>query len=336
MPEQDKSEEKTRLIKAYTAIVLSRTLDNKIVVSQRQGRVGFYTPTIGQEALQVGASMALQDKDLIYGYYRDVPLMLHRGVPMENIINQIMGNREDSALGRQMPSHYCDKKRNFMSVQSPVATNLPLAVGSAYTQKYRKTNSIVLTTFGEGSTSAPDFHAALNLAAVYNLPVIFLCENNGWAISMPVEKQTLAEIWTKASAYGMRGVRANGNDLLETYEVTREAVKRAREGKGPTLIDAVSFRMGPHSTSDDPTKYRDVIVEEGSDKDPVIITEKLLKSKGYIDDKFIESIKTRAEKIVNDKFEECAKIPAADPSSAFTGVYKESSWMLDEEVKDLL
>ncbi len=336
MQEAEKSEEKSRLVKAYTAIVLARTLDKKIVVAQRQGRVGFYTPTMGQEALQIGASMALTEKDLIYGYYRDLPMMLHRGVPMEVIINQIMGNSEDSALGRQMPSHFSDKKRNFMSVQSPVATNLPVATGAAFTQKYRKTNSVVLATFGDGSTSTPDFHAAMNMAAVFNLPVIFLCENNGWAISLPVEKQTVAEIWMKAAAYGMRGLRVNGNDVIETHEVTLEAVKRAREGKGPTLIDAVSFRMGPHSTSDDPSKYRSETVEEGSDRDPVVVTEKTLKSRGYIDDKLIESIKSRAQKIVDDKFEECAKIPPPEPKSAFEDVYGKSTWMLDEEVKDIL
>ena len=336
MPEVEKSEEKSRLIKAYTAVILSRTLDRKIVTSQRQGRVGFYTPTMGQETLQIGASMALEAKDLIYGYYRDVPFMLHRGVPMENIINQIMGNRDDSALGRQMPSHYSDKKRNFMSVQSPVAAHLPVAVGAAYAQKYRKTGAVVIATFGEGSTSTPDFHAAMNMAAVFNLPLVFLCENNGWAISLPVEKQTIAEIWTKAAAYGMRGLRVNGNDMLETYEVVKEAVKRAREGKGPTLIDAISFRMGPHSTSDDPTKYRTETVDEGSDRDPVVVTEKLLKAKGFIDDKLIESIKTRAQKIVDEKFEECAKIPAPDPKTAFEGVYAETTWMLEEEVRDIL
>ena len=191
-------EEKDVFLRAYSSMILSRMFDKKIVTAQRQGRVGFYTPTIGQEATQVGVSMALNPDDLVYEYYRDVPFMIHRGVPVEVLLDQIMGNSEDSAKGRQMPSHYNAKDHNFMSVQSPVATNLPLAVGAAYAIKHRKENRVVVTTFGDGSTSTPDFHAAMNLASVYDLPVIFLCENNQWAISLPVEKQTKVEIWKKA------------------------------------------------------------------------------------------------------------------------------------------
>ena len=332
----EESDERSKFIKAYTAMVLSRTLDKKIMSAQRQGRVGFYTPTMGQEALQIGASMALESDDLIYGYYRDVPLMLHRVVPMENIISQIMGNSADEAKGRQMPSHYTAKAFHFMSVQSPVATNLPLAAGAAYAMVYQKKKSVVLTTFGDGSTSTPDFHAAMNLAGVFNLPVIFLCENNGWAISLPVEKQTKVEIWTKAEAYGIRGIRVNGNNFVETYNAVLEAVKRAREGKGATLIDAISFRMGPHSTSDDPTKYRSETVEEGSEKDPLVVTENILKGKKYIDDKMIDGIKTKAQKLVDDKFNECEKIKPPEPMTAFTDVYKNMTWMLKEEVEDIL
>ncbi len=331
-----KTDNKTKFIKGYTAMVLSRTLDKKIVNAQRQGRVGFYTPTMGQEALQIGAGMALEDRDLIYGYYRDVPLMISRGVPIETILNQIFGNSADISKGRQMPSHFGVKKFNFMSVPSPVASNMPLAVGAAYSISYKKENKIVLSTFGEGSTSTPDFHASMNLAAVFNVPVVFLCENNGWAISMPVEKQTKVEIWTKAAAYGMRGIKVDGNNMLETYEVVSDAIKRARAGEGPTLIDAISYRMGPHSTSDDPSKYRSQEVTEGSENDPITVTEKLLKGMNYIDDKFIESIKAKTQKIVDDKFDECEKIPPPDPATAFQDVYKNMTWMLSEEVGGIL
>ncbi|MCL5790479.1 MAG: thiamine pyrophosphate-dependent dehydrogenase E1 component subunit alpha, partial [Candidatus Thermoplasmatota archaeon] len=245
-------DEKEMFVNAYKTMVLARTLDRKIVTAQRQGRVGFYTPTMGQEALQVGLSMALEKDDLIYEYYRDVPFMLHRGVPLETLIDQIMGNSMDNEKGRQMPSHYSAKDYNFMSVQSPVATNLPLAVGAGYAIKYRKKKNIVVTTFGDGSTSTPDFHAAMNLAAVFDIPVVFLCENNKWAISLPVEKQTRVEIWKKAEAYGMKGVKVDGNDLFAMYEVSKAEVERTRTTGEPVLIEAVSYRMGPHSTSDDP------------------------------------------------------------------------------------
>lgn len=333
---EKKSSDKPLYIRAFAAMVISRTLDKKIVSAQRQGRVGFYTPTMGQEALQIGASMALEKDDLVYGYYRDVPLMLHRGVPMEAIINQIMGNSADTAKGRQMPSHYSNKQFNFMSVQSPVASNLPPATGAAYALKYRKMKNLVLTTFGDGASSTPDFHAAMNMAAVFKLPVIFLCENNGWAISLPVERQTLVEISEKAAAYGMPGVKVDGMNFVEVYKTCKEAMRNARAGKGPTLIDALSYRMGPHSTSDDPSKYRKDDVTEGSEKDPIVVAEKILIKMDYADDKLLEKIKSEAVKTVDEKFDACEKIPPPDPMTAFTGVYKKTSWMVEEEVKNIL
>lgn len=328
--------DRERNIKAYGAMILSRTLDRKIVTAQRQGRVGFYTPTMGQEAGQIGLSMALGKDDLIFQYYRDVALMIHRGVPIETIINQIMGNNEDLAKGRQMPSHFLAEEQNFMSVQSPVATNLPLAVGAAYAIKYRKENKIVAASFGEGSSSTPDFHAALNMAAVMDLPIIFFCENNGWAISLPVEKQTKVEIWKKAEAYGMKGFYADGNSIDESYRVAREAVEHVRSGKGPALMEVRFLRMGPHSTSDDPSKYQTDIVKEGEERDPVVINEKLFKEKGYITDEQIEKIKAESTRIVNEKFDACEKIEPPAPETMFHDVYEKMHWNIKEEMEDIL
>lgn len=331
-----KQSEKALYIKAFTAMLLSRALDKKIMMAQRQGRVGFYTPTMGQEATQVGLSMALNPDDFVYGYYRDVPMLIHRGAPIESIINQIMGNVDDRAKGRQMPSHYSYKEGNFFTVPSPVATNLPLAVGTAYAYKLRKEKRIVAGTFGEGGSSTPDFHASMNMAAILNVPMVFLCENNGWAISLPAERQTLVEISEKAAAYGMKGIKVDGNNFIETYKACLEAVERARNGEGPTLIDAVSYRMGPHSTSDDPTKYRESDVTEGSEKDPITVAENLLRSMNVLDDKLTEQIKTQAQKIVDAKFDECEKTPFTDPKVSFQGVYSEDTWMLEEERGDIL
>jgi TPP-dependent pyruvate/acetoin dehydrogenase alpha subunit len=329
-------DEKEKILNAYKAMVLSRTLDKKIIMTQRQGRVGFYTPTMGQEATQVGVSMALDDHDLIYEYYRDVPLMLHRGVPPDAIIDQIMGNSSDNAKGKQMPSHYSSKEHNFMSVQSPVATNLPLAVGAAYSLKYRHKEGVVLATFGDGSTSTPDFHAAMNLAAVFDLPVVFLCENNKWAISLPIERQTRAEIWKKAEGYGMRGVKVDGNDLLEMYKVSKEEIERVKREQKPVLIEAVSYRMGPHSTSDDPSKYRTDEVKEGSEKDPIVIFEKKLKEMNYLDDAEIEKIKKEAKERIDRIFDEREKVPPPKPESIFDDVYEKSNWVIDEQRSETL
>ncbi len=329
-------QDKPLYIKAYAAMALSRALDKKIVSSQRQGRVGFYTPTMGQEALQVGISMALQKDDLIYGYYRDVPMMLHRGVTMEYLINQIMANSADSAKGRQMPSHYSYRPLNFMSVQSPVGSHLAPAAGAGYALKYRKKKSIVLTTFGDGATSTPDFHAAMNIASVFQLPVVFLCENNGWAISLPVERQTPVEISQKAAAYGMKGIKVDGMNFQEVYNAAKSVINEVRSGKGPCLIDALAYRMGPHSTSDDPSKYRKNEVVEGSDKDPLVVAEKILVSMDFADEKLIEKIRNEAAKSVDEKFEACEKIPPPAPATAFQDVYKDMTWMLAEEVKDII
>ena len=332
----NENNERERFIRAYGAMILSRTLDRKIITAQRQGRVGFYTPSMGQEAGQIGLSMALDKDDLIFQYYRDVALMIHRGVPVESIINQVMGNNEDSAKGRQMPSHFMADEQNFMSVQSPVATNLPLAVGAAYAIKYRKENKVVVASFGEGSSSTPDFHAAMNMAAVFDLPIIFFCENNGWAISLPVEKQTKVDIWKKGEAYGIKGLYADGNNIEESYKVAQEAVEHARSGKGPVIFEVRFFRMGPHSTSDDPTKYQTDIVKEGDDRDPVVINEKLFKEKGFLTDELIEKIKTESNRIVNEKFDACEKIPGPAPETAFQDVYEKMPWNIKEQMEDIL
>lgn len=329
-------EEKEKILEGYKKMVLSRTLDEKIVMTQRQGRVGFYTPTMGQEALQIGLSMALEPYDIVYEYYRDVPMMLHRGVEPEKIIDQIMGNSADNEKGRQMPSHYSSKEHNFMSIQSPVATNLPPAVGAAYALKYRKKEGIVVASFGDGSTSTPDFHAAMNLAAVFEVPVLFLCENNKWAISLPVEKQTKAEIWKKAEGYGMRGVKVDGNNLLDMYKVAKEEVDRMRKDGKPVLIEAVSYRMGPHSTSDDPSKYRTNEIPKNSEKDPIVVAENELKKMDLLTDEQIAAIKTEAKLRIDRVFDEREKIPPPKPDSLFEDVYEKLNWVLEEERRDFL
>ncbi|MEM0157094.1 MAG: thiamine pyrophosphate-dependent dehydrogenase E1 component subunit alpha [Thermoplasmataceae archaeon] len=328
--------EKEKHIRGFGAMILSRTLDRKIITAQRQGRVGFYTPTMGQEAAQIGLSMALSKDDLLYEYYRDVPMMLHRGVPLEIILNQVFGNRDDLAKGRQMPSHLVARDYNFMSVPSPVATNLPLAVGTAFAKVYRHEPGIVVASFGDGSSSTPDFHSAMNMAAVFNLPVLFFCENNGLAISLPVEKQTKTEIWKKAEAYGMAGFKADGNNMVEMYRVAQQAVDHVRSGKGPALLEARCFRMGPHSTSDDPTKYESDIVQEGSDRDPIVVTQNALKAMGLINDQLVDKVKSESVRIVNEKFDQQEKIPPPDPETMFQDVYRNETWIIKEEKGEIL
>ncbi len=335
MTEMMDQTERDLYIRGFTSMVLGRYFDKKVVTAQRQGLVGFYTPMIGQEATQAGSAMALSSNDSIYGYYRDVTILLYMGYPVEKLFDQVMGNREDTSKGRQMPSHYSAKSINFMSVPSPVATNLPLAVGAAYAKKFKKEDGIVITTFGDGGTSTPDFHASMNFAAVFDLPVVFLCENNGWAISLPVSRQTKAEIYKKAEAYGMKGVYVDGNNFIETYKTVKDAVEYARSGN-PILVEARSYRIGPHSTSDDPTKYRVNEITEGSEKDPLEIAKNLMIKNGYLKEDEIKKIMDESRIMIDQKFDERLKIPPPDPSTLFDDVYSHPTWVLDEEKGDII
>ncbi|MCL4341916.1 MAG: thiamine pyrophosphate-dependent dehydrogenase E1 component subunit alpha [Candidatus Thermoplasmatota archaeon] len=336
MSEQMEQSEREKYIRGFGAMVLSRTLDNKIMSAQRQGRVGFFTPTMGQEAAQIGLSMNLKKEDTIYQYYRDMPMMIHMGVPVDIIINQIYGNSADIALGRQMPSHLLARDYNFMSVPSPVATNLPLAVGTAYANRYLGKPGLVVASFGDGSSSTPDFHAALNLAAVFSLPVIFFCENNGLAISLPTEKQTKTEIWKKAEAYGMPGILVEGSNLVDSYNKTKDIVDYVRSGKGPALIEARCPRMGPHSTSDDPSKYATDIVKENSERDPMVITRNHLIEMGVISDHVVEKMMEDSRNFVTAKFDELEKIPPPSPEKMFDDVYESMTWIIKEEKGDII
>jgi pyruvate dehydrogenase E1 component alpha subunit/2-oxoisovalerate dehydrogenase E1 component alpha subunit len=247
-----------KLRELYTGMLRARVLDERMLNLQRQGRIGFYAEARGQEAAVVGAVAALEARDYVVPAHREVAAALYRGLPLRAVVAQLFGNANDTARGRQMPVHLCPPRAlNFIPPSSCVGTQLPHAAGLAWAAKMRKDPVVVLAYLGEGATSAEDFHAGVNFAAVYRVPAVFLCENNQWAISTPASRQTASATFAiKALAYGMPGVRVDGNDVLAVYAATREAADRARAGGGPTLIEAVTYRMGPHSTSDDPTRYR--------------------------------------------------------------------------------
>ncbi len=322
-------------ISAYKTAVLARTLDLKIVNAQRQGIIGFHVPAQGQEIVQIAISMLADKEDLIFGYYRDLALLLQRGVPLSLIFDQMLGNSNDFQKGRQMPDHFSFREYNFSTVQSPVGSHLPLTVGAAYSMRYTKKKGIVIATFGDGATSTSDFHAALSMASVYNLAVLFVCENNGWAISFPVAKQTKAEIYKKGAAYGIPGKKVDGNDLIGSLVGLQEAFEYVRSGKGPYLVEANTYRIGPHSTSDDPKKYRVDEITDGSEKDPIKRLENLLLQMGVVDINFIQTTRARAKEEVDRTLEERMSIPATEPSSIFDDVYETPSWIQEEERREL-
>ncbi len=246
----------------YRAMVFARTYDRKGTSLQKQGRLATYAPFEGQEAAQVGSAAALESNDWMVATYRDAAAMWMQGYPLE----LLFAGRTGDERGGSPPDHV-----PVLPPSITVGGHMVHAVGLAWASKIKGENRVALTYFGDGATSEGDFHEAMNFAAVFDAPCIFFCQNNGWAISLPREEQTRSEtIAQKAIAYGMPGVQIDGNDLLGVYATTRQAVERARAGGGPTLIEAVTYRVGPHTTADDPGRYRDAkITEDWRKRDPL-------------------------------------------------------------------
>src|ERR671934_729829 len=265
------------LKRLYHAMLLARRLDERMVRLQRQGRIGTFAPIKGQEAAQLGSVAVLRPTDWMVPSFRETAAMIWRGWPIEKLLLFFAGYLEG---GQPAPDQH------DLPVTIPVATQIPHAVGLAYAAQYRGDDAVIMTFFGDGATSEGDFHEALNVAGVWHVPVIFVCQNNQWAISVPLKKQTHSRtIAEKALAYGMPGVQVDGNDVLAVYAAAREAVERAREGDGPTLIECVTYRLGVHTTADDPTKYRsNEEVAEWERKDPLTRFAAYLKKKRLLDD----------------------------------------------------
>jgi len=274
------------LLAAYRLMLLARATDDRCLTLQRQGRIGFYVPASGQEAAQIGAAHALLPEDWVFPAYRELGVALARGVPLETLLNQFIGNSGDLLKGRQMPNHYGYREFRFVVASSPIGTQITQAVGAALAARRRKDPIVTITFFGDGATSSNDFHAGMNFAGVYRAPTIFFCENNQWAISLPREKQTRSStLAEKANAYGFPGVVVDGTDLLGVHRAVADARTRAAAGEGPTLIEAQVYRFGPHSTSDDPHRYRsDADVAHWKETDPIKRVRKLLGESGQLDD----------------------------------------------------
>ncbi len=253
---------KEKLLELYQAMLLGRRFDERMLDLQRQGRIGTFPPIKGQEAAQIGSIFQLKASDWMVPAFRETAAEIWRGRSLESVILYYNGFNEGTIIPK-------DQKDMPMSV--PVGTQILHATGLGYAAKYRKTDEIVMTYFGDGATSEGDFHEGLNCAAVYQTPVVFICQNNQWAISIPLKKQTRSKtIAQKAIAYGLPGIQVDGNDVLAVYVAAKEAAERARSGGGPTLIECVTYRVMMHTTADDPTRYRtEEEVESWRAKDPL-------------------------------------------------------------------
>lgn len=270
-PAHDPKLSAERMVELYKQMLLVRTLDRRCLILQRQGRIAFYGASTGQEAATVGSAASIQKKDWLFPALREGGAALLRGMDVSRYVAQLMGNAHDEEKGHQQPMHFSFRAANHVSLSSPIGTQVPQAVGCARGIQIRGEKKVVLGYLGDGATSEPDFHVAMTFAGVWKCPAVIFCQNNGWAISVPTSAQTASPtIAVKARGYGIPGVRVDGNDLLAVVAVTREAVDRARKGGGPTFIEAVTYRRQGHSSSDDPTKYRDPAeVERWEKNDPV-------------------------------------------------------------------
>jgi pyruvate dehydrogenase E1 component alpha subunit len=322
-----------RLLDAYRLMVLSRVIDERCLSLQRQGRIGFYAPHSGQEAAQVGAASALGPSDWVFPAYRELPVALTRGASLRSIFDQLVGNSADLIKGRQMPNHFGFREQNYVVASSPIGTQITQAVGAAMAAHRKKDPIVTIAFFGDGATSSSDFHAGMNFAGVFRTPTIFFCQNNQWAISLPRERQTRsATLAEKAAAYGFGGVVVDGFDLKAVYRTVAEARRRALAGDGPTLIEALVYRFGPHSTSDDPHRYRaDADVTAARQRDPIERLKSELVAASLLDDAADHKVweTTRAEVVT--AFEAAERTPPVDPLSVFDDVFARRTPLLDEE-----
>jgi 2-oxoisovalerate dehydrogenase E1 component alpha subunit len=314
-----------QLVELYYKMALSRAVDERLGLLQRQGKIPFYVAALGHEAAQVGSAYALHPgEDWVLPYYRDLGVVLTLGMTARDVFLDAFARADGpSSGGRQMPAHYSSPRLNIASVSSPVATQIPQATGVALAAKLKGERAVAVTYFGEGATSKGDFHEALNFAAIRTLPVVFFCENNGWAISVPAGKQMpVAHVVDRASAYNVPGVLVDGTDVLAVYRAMRKAVERARAGEGPTLMEAKLYRLGPHTSDDDDRRYRpEADRAEAKQHDPLPRYERALRARGVLNDGLLGEIRERVAREIDDAERYAEANPLPRPEDATTHVY---------------
>lgn len=324
-------------LKLYDDLVFIRVLDERMVGAQRQGRIPFYLASLGEEAASVGSAGALQPQDMIFAQYREQGALRHRGFTVDQFMDQCFSNERDLGKGRQMPIHYGCKALNYNTISSPLGTQIPQAAGYAYAQKLEGLDAVTICYFGEGAASEGDFHAGLNMAAVLNCPTIFLCRNNGYAISTPSSEQFHGDgVASRGVGYGIATLRVDGNDLLAVFAATRAAREYALEHKAPVLIEAMSYRLGAHSTSDDPTGYRSKEEEaKWAKKDPILRYKHWLTQKGWWSDEEEKALYARHRETILASLKEAEKRPMPVIDEIINDVYDTPTPQLQQQLKQL-
>ena len=323
--------------KIYDTCVFTRVLDERMLGAQRQGRISFYMTCTGEEAAIIGSTAALDKGDVILAQYREHAALRYRGFTTEQFMYQMFSNEKDLGKGRQMPIHYGSKALNYHTISSPLATQIPQATGVAYGQKLKGERNATICYFGEGAASEGDFHAGLNMAAVLKAPVIFFCRNNGYAISTPTEEQYAGNgIASRGVGYGMHTIRVDGNDMLAVLAATQQARAYALENNAPVLIEAMTYRLGAHSSSDDPSGYRSKDEEaKWQQHDPVKRFKLWLINKGWLNE--ADDVKTheqyREEVLAAVKVAEKLPVPRLD--EIIEDVLDKPTAVLKKQLKDL-
>ncbi len=335
-PNLDPFLDTTTLMSMYREMLRIRRIDERMLGKQRQGKVGFYGTITGQEATPIAVAFATEKRDWVFPALRESSIMLCRGFPLSVWLAQVYGNAGDIQKGRQMPSHQSGRSVNQVAWSSCIGPQVPQAVGAAMAAKYKNDDTVAIGFLGDGATSQPDFHAAMTFAGIYKPPVVIVCQNNHWSISVPTEKQTASKtIAVKAKAYGIPGIRVDGNDVLAIYRASKEAVDRARSGGGPTFIEALTYRMGPHSSSDDPTRYRSQDeVDSWGKRDPLLRFEQYLRRAELLTDDKQQVLEDELHQEFEAAVLECESWDAPKLETLFQDIYEHgNAHLLEQEAK---
>ena len=326
------------LHRAYTQMVRLREMDKILQNAQRQGRISFYMTCHGEEAIHIGSASALELEDTVLAQYREAGLLMWRGFTLEQFTDQCFSNRADLGKGRQMPVHYGSRALNYQTISSPLGTQIPQAAGAAYRLKLSDKKAVAMCFFGDGCASTIDFHSGLNFAATLKAPVIFFCRNNGYAISTPVTDQYAGDgIISRAPGYGMAAIRIDGNDVFAVHAAVREARKYALENNAPVLIEAMSYRQGHHSTSDDSLRYRSAkeVQSFADNSDPVARLQHFLaRHEGMTGDDF-KKIEDEQKMAVIDAMRQAERKPKPPLEDMFSDVYHEMPQSLKDQQQEL-
>jgi len=326
-------------LRLFEGMVRIRVTDARMMALQRQGRIGFYGEAMGQEAAVVGSAAVTQPQDWIVPALREAGVGLFRGMSLDSYIAQIFGNAADPTKGRQMPCHPCDRDRQYVVMSSCVSTQIPHAVGIAMAMKIKgDKDKVCFGYMGDGGTSEGDFHVAMNFAGVTKAPCVLICQNNQWAISTPGTLQTAsATIALKGVGYGVEALRADGNDVLAVYHTVAYAADKARRGDGPTFIELLTYRVSAHSSSDDPSRYRDESVTEvwRGQRDPIRRFETYLKARGWLADGDHQALAAKLEADVRDAIARQEAIGAPALTTLVEDVFEQPTWLLREQLAEI-